>query len=64
LKHIQQQPNPWWRGRNLEKEEREEREIEIERERERERFGQPNLLLHGVMKLIGSVEVKRKKLCI
>jgi hypothetical protein len=41
-----------------------EREGERERERERERFGQPNLLLHGVMKLIGSVEVKRKKLCI
>jgi hypothetical protein len=32
------------------------------KERERERFGQPNLLLHGVMKLVGSVEVKRKKL--
>ena len=46
------------------RERRKGKEREGERERERERFGQPNLLLHGVMKLIGSVEVKRKKLCI
>jgi hypothetical protein len=48
----------------VEREKLRERRKGKEGERERERFGQPNLLLHGVMKLIGSVEVKRKKLCI